>query len=763
MSARCHRLLLNLVLLLFAAAPAAAQQNRRHVHQPEFFPFSVWYSGGTARAPMLSQLTPASRDEWRRDLQQIKDLGFNTVRTWVEWAHAEPRPGDYQFDNLRLLMELAQEVGLRVFIQIYVDSAPDWVGREHPHTHFVAQDGTAIPSQNAPGYCTDHAEISDLILAFYTEVAQVASAYPNLYGWDLWSEPHIINWANIDYILNAQFCFCPATQARFRAWLRRKYGTLEALNRAWYRGFESWDDVEAPRFSTILSYTDYIDWKTFIYERLAEDLGARYDAVRRGGSDHVVTSHAAISSILTSPHMGEGATDDFLMAEQVDYYGVSIYPKHNRPETHWPAWRLMAILDFQRSANRMNAGWYIGEMQAGPGSIALLQSDPVTPADHRIWAWSSIAKGAKAINVYAYYPMSSGYESNGYGLIELDGTLTERAVSTGAIASVVDRNQSLFLAARPVPARVAVVYNPLAQLVGGAQRRQDWPEAHQSSVIGYYRVFAENNIPVDFIHRNELERSDLSQYQLIVVPYPIMFTQAAADGLRAFVQRGGHAVAEARLAWNDDRGFAATVIPGAGLHEVFGVREKNVWMRPNIEFALTDASHPATSGLTNNLRGQLYASTLTLLSDRARVLASYDGEPAIVASSYGDGQTLFVGSYLGWGNHPEQRAGNNAFVLRLAEWAGVAKPAATSVDGTLDPPLVVRLQEGDDGYLLFVINHNPVAQDAAVTVSIPDGAWELVELITERRQTATVRDGTLRFDTRIGSREVEVWSIRPTP
>jgi beta-galactosidase len=763
MSARCHRLLLTLVLLVVAAAPAAAQQNRRHVHEPAFFPFSVWYSGGKARAPMLSELTAESRDEWRRDLQQIKDLGFNTVRTWVEWAHAEPRPGEYHFDNLRLLMELAQEVGLRVFIQIYVDSAPDWVGRQHPHTHFVAQDGTAIPSQSAPGYCTDHPEISELVHAFYTEVAQAASAYPNLHGWDLWSEPHIINWANIDYILNAQFCFCPATQARFRAWLRQKYGTLAALNRAWYRGFESWDDVEAPRFSTILSYTDYIDWKTFIYERLAEDLGARYDAVRRGGSDHVVTSHAAISSILTSPHMGEGATDDFLMAERVDYYGVSIYPKHNRPETHWPAWRLMAILDFQRSANRMNHGWYIGEMQAGPGSIALLQSDPVTPADHRIWAWSAIAKGAKSINVYAYYPMSSGYESNGYGLIELDGTLTERAVSTGAIAAVVDRNQSLFLPARPVPARVAVVYNPLAQLVGGAQRRQDWPEAHQSSVIGYYRVFAQNNIPVDFIHRNELERGDLSQYQLIIVPYPIMFTQAAADGLRAFVQRGGHAVAEARLAWNDDRGFAATVIPGAGLHEVFGVREKHVWMRPNIELVVTDSSHPATAGSVGSLRGQLYASTLTLLSDRARVLASYDGEPAMVASSYGAGQTLFIGSYLGWGNHPEQRAGNNAFVLRLADWAGVGKPVATSVDGSLDPPLVARLQQSDDGYLLFLINHNAVAQSAAVTVRIPDGAWELAELVTDRRQSATARDGTLQFDTRVGGREVEVWSIRPTP
>jgi beta-galactosidase len=746
-------------ILLLLASAANAQENRRPVHQPEFFPFSVWYSGGKARAPMLSVMTSASREEWRRDLQQIKALGFNTVRTWVEWANAEPRRGEYRLENLQLLLELAQEVGLRVIIQKYVDSAPDWVGKAYPFARFVAQDGTAIPSQAAPGFCTDNPEVRELVHNFYTHVARVASRYPNFHGWDLWSEPHIINWANIDYIQNVQFCYCHATQGRFRAWLRRKYGSLENLNRAWYRNFETWEDVEAPRFSTILSYTDYIDWKTFIYQRLAEDLGARYDAVRRGDPTHVITSHAAISSILTSPHLGEGATDDFLMAEQVDYYGVSIYPKHNRPETHWPHWRLMSVLDFQRSANRMNRGWYIGEMQAGDGSIALLQSDPVTPADHRLWAWSSIAKGARAINVYAYYPMSSGYESGGYGLINLDGTVTERARSTGAIARVVDANQSLFLAAQPVPARIAIVYNPLSQLVGGAQRRQDWPQASQNSLIGYYRVFAEHNIPVDFIHRNELERGDLSQYRLIVVPYPIMFTQPAADGLRRFVEQGGYAVAEARLAWNDDRGFAAPIIPGMGLHEVFGVRESNLWMRFGSELAVSDASHPLTTGLTS-LRGELYASTVTPFGDRARVLATYNGEPAIVANGFGRGETLFIGSYIGWGNHPEQNPANTAFVSRLARWAGVEKPASTSLDGALDRPVVARLQEGNQGNLLFLINHHPETQSPAVTVRVPDGTYALTELVSGRQQSAAARNGALDFVTSLEGQDVQVWSIR---
>ncbi|MBN2355517.1 beta-galactosidase, partial [candidate division KSB1 bacterium] len=299
----------------------------------DFFPVSVWYSGGKSRAPMLSEITPISRIEWLRDLRQIKSLGFNTVRTWVEWAHCEPRPNEYHFENLRLLCELAREVGLRVIVQMYIDSAPDWVAKKYPDGLFEAQSGDKVKPQSAPGCCTDHAGVRQAVLNFYTETARVAASYDNFFGWDLWSEPHIINWAYINYVPNVQFCYCPHTQAVFRTYLQNKYGTLEALNKAWYRNFAAWADVEAPRFGTILSYTDFIDWKNFIYEKLANDLRMRYEAVRKADSIHVITSHAAVPSIFYSPYVGYGATDDFLMAEQVDYYGTSLYPKHNRPST----------------------------------------------------------------------------------------------------------------------------------------------------------------------------------------------------------------------------------------------------------------------------------------------------------------------------------------------------------------------------------------------------------------------------------------------
>ena len=753
--------------ILFIPAIVSAQHQADRHFDPDFFPFSVWYSGGDARAPMLSEVTPESREEWKKDLQQIKDLGFNTVRTWVEWQRAEPRPGEYNFGNLRLLMELAEETGLKVFIQMYVDSAPDWVGKQYPDAKFMTQSGVQVESQSAPGFCTDHSGVADAVHSFYTQTAKVASEYSNFYGWDLWSEPHIINWANIDYVQNAQFCYCQYTQARFRDWLKEKYGTLENLNTSWHRGFLDWEDVSPPRFSTILSYTDYLDWKTFIYEKLAEDLGNRYDAVRVADFDNVITSHAAVSSIIISPHMGVGATDDFLMADVVDFYGVSLYPKHNHPDRHWPAWRVMNMMDFARSANIDKGGWYVGELQAGIGTIALLISDPVTPGDHRVWAWSAIAKGAKAVNIYAYYPMSSGYEAGGYGLVNQDGSVTRRAVNAGEIARVVDENQKLFLESQPAEAKIAIVYNPLSQMVGGAQRRSDYPGGHHDSLIGYYRVFAENNIPVNFIHRRDVESKDLSQYRLILLPWSMMFTEGAAKGVKRFVENGGYVAAEARLAWNDERGYASDKIPGMGLSEVFGVEEDEVWMREEaIPFEITDFNHSTMAGLHSGekLTGTLYGKSVKPIEgSNVQVLANLGltGDPAITVHDYGEGQAMLIGTFLGLANHPELVDENTRFILGLANWAQVDRKVWSSHDGRSDNNAVtLRLHEHENGILLFAINHGQTDEQVQISLALLDGVYNLHELISGTETPLRSESNLLQFETPLGGRDVKVWDIR---
>ncbi|MFH1214412.1 MAG: beta-galactosidase [Candidatus Neomarinimicrobiota bacterium] len=732
---------------------------------PDFIPVSTWYSGGKARAPMLSEITENSENEWRQDLQQIKDLGFNTVRTWVEWAHCEPRRGEYHFENLRLLCRLADEVGLKVFIQLYLDSAPDWVGKKFTDSEYEAQNGAKVHSQAAPGYCTDHAGVRQAVENFLHESAKVANEYPNFYGWDLWSEPLIVNWAYIDYVPDAQFCFCPSTLQVFRQWLQAKYGSLEALNTAWYRNFEKWDEVQPPRFGTILSYTDFIDWKNFIYDKLAGDLKMRYDAIRFVDKSHVITSHAAVPSIFYSPYNGYGATDDFYMAQQIDYYGTSLYPKHNNPKTHWEYWKFMVAVDFTRSANWQNGGFYVGEMQAGKGTIGLNVGNPITPSDHKTWMWTVISRGAKAINIYAYYPMSSGYESGGYGLVNLDGSVTERAQKAGETARIITDNKDLFLSSKPYPAEVAIVYNPLAQMVGGEQHG-GVGDMHRNSLISYYRTFAENNIPVDFIHRRDLESRDLSQFKLIIVPYPLMFTQKAADGLKAFVANGGKVLSEARLAWNDERGFAAPQIPGMGLAEVFGATESKVRMGESFDVKIINTNHPALQGLKVNdlLKGAYFAESLQLApNSSAKILATLeDGSAALVANQFGSGETLLMGTFLALANHPVWNKFDNRFIVNLVNWAGIQRPFTTSHDGNSEFPVEVRLMENPEGLILFIFSHSDKTENVAVNLNVnKDGSYALNELTYSLSQTATAVGKILPLKFTVSAKDVQVWVIKP--
>ena len=73
-----------LCAMVMRAASHATEEQNKGVEE-SFFPVSVWYSGGKARAPMLDPINADSPRLWKADLLKIKGLGFNTVRTWVEW------------------------------------------------------------------------------------------------------------------------------------------------------------------------------------------------------------------------------------------------------------------------------------------------------------------------------------------------------------------------------------------------------------------------------------------------------------------------------------------------------------------------------------------------------------------------------------------------------------------------------------------------------------------------------------------------------
>ena len=76
--------------------------------------------------------------------------------------------------------------------------------------------------------------------------------HPGLGGYDIWNE--------CNYGHNT--CYCPATEQKFREWLKASYGDLRTLGNAWHRhSFAEWEDVTIPRHAG--PYPDTLDWLQF--------------------------------------------------------------------------------------------------------------------------------------------------------------------------------------------------------------------------------------------------------------------------------------------------------------------------------------------------------------------------------------------------------------------------------------------------------------------------------------------------------------------
>ena len=722
--------------MLRAAEKGAVAENGK-----EFFPVAVWYSGGRARAPMLEDVNPESARLWKEDLLKIKGLGFNTVRTWVEWNVGEPREGEYHLENLDLLLRLADEMGLRVIIQVYVDSAPEWVGARYPEGRYAAQDGQPIPSQAAPGFCFDNTNVRKAVLGFFQEVARHAGKTAAFYGWDLWSEPAALNWARVGYKSEPMFCYCPASMERFREWLQKKYGTLEKLNVAWHRTFMDWKQVEPPRYGTILTYTDFMDWRVYYGYKLAEDLKMRNDTVKAIDPVHVTTSHAPNPSplvrTLADPY---DPADDFLMKDSVDYFGTSFYPKLTAVEHNWKLNRRVLAMDLTASMTG-GRGFYVGELQSGFGVHGTTIGSEVTASDLELWTWGMVSRGARSINYYAFYPMNAGYESGGYGMIQLEGTLTERSKRAGETAKKIAANADLLLHVKPKQAEAAIIFSPLVPLLGGYDEENTRNAMHKA-LAGYHRMFFERNLPVEVLSSRELAGHDLQKYKLIVLPYPLMMTNDEAAALKAYVNNGGHLFVEARPGWVNEDGHAEAAVPGFGWTEMSGVRESSIEPAKEVAVKWSDAE----------FTGMSFAEHFMLLDEKARVVATFaDGTPAAVENAYGKGSAMLLGTFAGQENEAKP-VGMHPLGGILAKWAGLK-------EAELQAPALVELREMEspEGKMVFFFNHGEQGAKVEFAEELQRPATSVREIVTgDMRKTEGKR---FAVKTEVPAQTVRIYRI----
>jgi beta-galactosidase len=657
--------------------------------------------------------------EWERDHKTASQIGMNIFRHWVMWSAVEVAPGQYDWRDYDRMMELESQNGIKAVLAEMVTAAPEWAFRMYPQARFEAQDGyKGVPEYSGssatggfPGLCLDNPEVRARAELFLKALATRYKNNPALYGYDLWNEGNTSGGAGVYFQtassahipnehrgtgVGRMYCYCPASIAEFRKWLQKKYGTVDALAKAWRRySFASWKDVEPSR--TGGPYPDWLDWVEFREDRAHELLRWRKEVIRSVDQKSKITMHGLAYAIELLP---SASANDWRAAAEVDSYGFTWVNarKGNEP------WKQYHAVDLVRGASRGKPFWH-AEMQGGPLWMASeVINRPLEDArkpdekDLRVWNMVSLSGGVTGVLYLRYRPLLDGPLFGAFGPFAMDGSATPRSDIAGKLAKWTNAHPDLWKS-RPVKGDIAIVFAPESERFNFAQ--QGNTSYYAESARGAYQAFFDSNIQPDWVHIDNID-----EYRAIYLPYPVMLTQKTASKLREYVQNGGTLISEGLPGYFGDGAHAGETQPNLGLKEVFGTEEADVDFTPDLLEGLTFRIGQGTLG--GRYFKQVYRPTT------GKAVGWYaDHSVAAVENKFGKGRTVLIGTFPG------------------AAYFKKPNPAARAVFQSLlsnrqhitvsDRLVTARLHEGPGGTILWLVNST--RQERPVSVTVEGGPW----------------------------------------
>jgi len=722
----------------------------------DFFPYGAMHMSTISH--WQHYLPPL--DEWTAymdaDLARMKEVGFNSLAAHVDWYDIEPAPGEFNFARLDRLMELTEKHGLRILLWPWPELQPEWVGRKFPD----AQWRSATDLKPGPA-CWDHPEVRASIERFVRAVVARYKDRPSVLAWDVGAEAGI--WVTgstpVDRGPGAElYCYCPHTKARYREWLRNKYGSLENLNETWGTYLKDWSEIEPVRVGIFERAQIYWqDWRQFMLWNTAEFQRIKAEAARAVDSNRPITCH------LGGWGWGYvyGCTDEYQISRHFDFVGASFFPfwlERWLPAGATYDSSLGAILlDGIRSASGGKPMW-VEELQGGPSIYGLsYRSRFPTPADVRLWTWQSVAHGASGVFYWNWRPETTGIEAGGFGLVNNDGSLTDRARAAGEVAKELNRHAGRLLASTPVAAEVAILHDPRSYIQ--AHGEQD-AALYSGSVRGAYRALFRANIPVDLIVPQQLTSTDPGRYKAIYLPFAYLMSRQEGQWLASYVDRGGYLLAGTWCAQKDERTFLYNTVPGAGLAQVFGCRERDFRPIGPETATLLDGrgvirSVPAGAKLPAHRYGQRLE-----LMDGAEIVGQFDdGSPAIVAKRYGQGRAVYAATLLFQAYDATGNPNLRQLLLDVASAAGVETPVRAQAQRD-NAEIEARVLQGPAGRTVVVINHSQA--DEVIEVTVPRAAAaEVSDLLGGRRIETTAVESAAKFSLPVAARGVCVLAVGP--
>jgi beta-galactosidase len=475
----------------------------------------------------------------KSDIKLMKAAGFNVVRMGhLAWDSYEPSEGKFDFEWFDNVMDMMNQAGIKVILDIAIRPAPLWLHHKYPSIDIVDANGDIQYPNHRYMEDVGDPNYQKYALRYADSLARHYAKHPALLAFGIDNESG-----------DGRISYSETARQRFITWLQKKYANLDNLNKAWAtqrwsRKIDQFDEIGFPVATHATDVPEkMLDFRRFISDEINQFLFRVMEDVNSNAPGTLLNTNAWYYSQMKYFDYSQIAYSGKMTRE-----GCGFYPGPSLT-TNWGI--MNALFGISRIQFESTNPFWCSEfttMTAVPNAI-------------RKQAYSTLMYGNQMVCGWTWQSMQSGEEQYLEGMIDWDGIPNRKYDEYKKIATEFKKIEKYF--PYKLQAEVGLAFSFPSQIASTY-----FPEQHDNQLQACFDLFYWRNMDARVV---EISQSQLN-YKLLFIPGVAVMDEVTADKIREYVKNGGTVVMTSNSAVVDETGkvFASTR-PGL-LSDVFGIR-----------------------------------------------------------------------------------------------------------------------------------------------------------------------------------------------
>lgn len=594
--------------------PLAGQQER------------IWYGGDYNPDQWPEEV-------WDDDVRLMKKAGVNLVSVGIfSWAKIETSEGVYDFDWLDRIIDKLGEAGVAVDLASATASPPMWLTQAHPEVLWKDYRGDVCQPGARQHWRPTSPVFREYALKLCRAMAEHYKGNPYVVAW------HVSN----EYGCHNRFDYSEDAEHAFQQWCEERYGTIDAVNDAWGTAFwaqrmNDFSEIVPPRFigdGNFINPGKLLDFKRFSSDALKAFYIAERDTLAEITPDLPLTTNFMVSasgSVLDYDDWGDEvdfvSNDHYFIPGEAHLDELAFSASLVDGIARKDPWFLM-----EHSTSAVN--WREINYRKEPGQLV---RDSL----------AHVAMGADAVCYFQWRQSKAGAEKFHSAMVPHAGE--DSAVFRDVCELGADLNKLSdegILGSRLAKSRVAVVFDYESEWATEHTATPTQHVHHVDEPLAWFRALADQGVTADVVP----VRGAWDDYEMVVLPSVYLLSEETTRRVRDYVVGGGRLVVTYYTGISDEKDHVWLGGYPGSIRDVVGVRVEE-FMPMGDDFT----GVPDRLELSNGAVAHDIADVIGSVDGTATVLETFkddpwtgmDGAPAIVAHTFGEGRSVYVGARLG--------------------------------------------------------------------------------------------------------------------